>query len=51
MTPKDEFFTDEKFFDLDGIYNIQNDRVWPVNREEADKKGGVHENNKFPVNR
>ena len=21
-------FTDEKFFDLDGIYNTQNDRVW-----------------------
>ena len=42
-------FTDEKFFDLDGIYNSHNDRVWAVNREEADKKGGVHEKNKFPV--
>ena len=49
MTPKDGFFTDEKFFDLDGIYNTLNDRVWAVNREEADKKDGVHEKNKFPV--
>ena len=24
-------------------------RVWPVNSKEADKKGRVHENNKFPV--
>ena len=42
-------FTDEKFFYLDGIYNTHNDRVWAVNREEADKKGGVHDKNKFPV--
>jgi transposase len=42
-------FTDEKYFDLDGIYNAQNDRVWAVNREEADKKGGIHEKTKFPV--
>ena len=42
-------FTDEKFFYLDGIYNTHNDRVWTVNREEAHKKGGVHEKNKFPV--
>ena len=31
------FFFDEKIFDLDGIYNAQNDRIWTVNREEADK--------------
>jgi hypothetical protein len=42
-------FTDEKYFDLDGVYNVQNDRIWAVNREEADKKGGVHEKTKFPV--
>jgi hypothetical protein len=31
-------FSDEKMFDLDGMYNAQNDRVWAVNRTEADKK-------------
>ena len=30
-------FSDEKIFDLDGMYNAQNDRIWTVNREEADK--------------
>jgi hypothetical protein len=35
-------FTNEKYFDLDGIYNVQNDRVWAVNREEVDKKGGIY---------
>ena len=29
------FFSDEKMFDLDGIYNSQNDRIWVINREEA----------------
>ena len=28
-------FSDEKMFDLDGIYNSQYDRIWAVNREEA----------------
>ena len=30
-------FFDEKIFDLDGTYNIPNDRIWAVNREEAEK--------------
>ena len=34
-------FSDEKIFDLDGMSNAQNDRIWAVNREEADKRGGV----------
>ena len=42
-------FSDEKFFDLDGIYNAQNDRIWAVSREEADKKGGVREKTKFAM--
>ncbi|CAF2979203.1 unnamed protein product [Rotaria sp. Silwood2] len=42
-------FTDEKHFDLDGVYNIQNDRVWAVSREEADKQGGIHQKTKFPT--
>ena len=34
-------FADEKLFDIDGIYNSQNDRIWAVNCVEADTKGGV----------
>ncbi|CAF3169579.1 unnamed protein product [Rotaria sp. Silwood2] len=41
-------FRDEKFFDLDGIYNSQNDRVWAASREEADRKGGFREKTKYP---
>ena len=33
-------FSDEKFFDIDGIYNSQNDRVWAVACADADGKGG-----------
>ena len=40
-------FSDEKMFDLDGMYNAQNDRIWAVNREEADKRGGVRQKRKF----
>ena len=36
-------FSDEKMFDLDGMYNAQNDRIWAVNREEADKRGGIQQ--------
>ena len=34
-------FSDEKLFDIDGIYNSQNDRVWAVSRSEAVKNGAV----------
>ena len=27
--------SNEKFFDVDGVYNSQNDRVWAVNRADA----------------
>jgi len=42
-------FTDEKYFDLDGVYNVQNDRIWAVVREGGDKQGGIHQKTKFPV--
>ena len=42
-------FTDEKYFDLDGVYNAQNDRIRTVSRKEADKQGGVHQQTKFPT--
>ncbi|CAF1934896.1 unnamed protein product [Rotaria magnacalcarata] len=38
----------KKIFDLNGMYNTQNDRVWTINREEADKNGGVKQRQKFP---
>ena len=34
-------FANETLFDIDGIYNSQNDRIWAVNRVEADIKGGI----------
>ena len=40
--------SDEKFFDIDGVYNSQNDRVWPVDRADADEKGGIQQRRKFP---
>jgi len=41
-------FSDEKMFDIDGIYNSQNDRIWAVDRSEADAKGGTRQRRKFP---
>ena len=29
----------EKMLDLDGVYNSENDRIWTVNREEANRRG------------
>ena len=31
-------FSDEKMFDLDGIYISENDRIWTINREEANRR-------------
>ena len=31
-------FSNEKFFDIDGIYNSQNDRMWAVDRADTNKK-------------
>ena len=30
------------------LYNFQNDRVWAVDRADADKKGGIKQRRKFP---
>ena len=35
-------------FDIDGIYNSQNDRIWAVDPAEADAKGGIQPKRKFP---
>ena len=37
-------FSDEKRLDLDGIYNGENDRIWAVNREEANLRAGENTN-------
>ena len=41
-------FSDGKLFDIDGIYNSQNNRIWTGSRVEADKRDGVKQNRKFP---
>ncbi|CAM2721683.1 unnamed protein product [Rotaria socialis] len=41
-------FSDEKMFDIDGVYNSQNDRIWAANRSEADINGGIRQKRKFP---
>ena len=35
-------FSDEKLFDIDGIYNSQNDRIWTVNRSVPDTKRSLN---------
>ncbi|CAF1365160.1 unnamed protein product [Didymodactylos carnosus] len=42
-------FSDEKYFDIDGIYNKQNDRIYALTREEADRKGSMHCKTQHPV--
>ena len=42
-------FSDEKFFDIDGVYNSQNDRIWAPSRAEANKQGGLAKKRKFPA--
>ena len=41
-------FSNEKFFGIDGVYNSQNDRVWAVDRADADEKGGIQQRRKSP---
>lgn len=41
-------FSDEKRFDIDGVYNKQNDRIWAPDRAQADAAGGIHRKTKFP---
>ena len=40
-------FSNEKMFDIDGIYNSQNDRIGAVSRSAADIKGGLRQKRKF----
>ena len=40
-------FSDEKIFDIDGVCNAHNNRMWAVDRNEADEKGGKKQKRKF----
>ena len=39
-------FSSEKYFDIDGVYNSQNDQVWAVNRSDTDERSGVKQRRK-----
>ena len=41
-------FSDEKIFDMDGVYNSHNDRIWAVNRAATDAENGIRRKRKFP---
>ena len=41
-------FSDEKLFDIDGVYNVENDRIWAPSRVEANECGGIKMKRKFP---
>ena len=41
-------FSNEKIFDIDEVYNLQNDRVWVPSRPEASERDEVVEKRKFP---
>jgi hypothetical protein len=41
-------FSDEKMFDIDVVYNSHNQRVWVVDRAEADASGGIRHRRLFP---
>lgn len=41
-------FSDEKMFDIDGIYIVQNDLIWAVDRAEVDAKDCRMRKRKFP---
>ena len=37
------FFSNEKFFDIDGVYDSRNDPVWAVDRDDAYNKYGIRQ--------
>ena len=41
-------FSNEKMFDIDGVFNSQNERIWTPSRADADAKGGIKQIQKFP---
>ena len=41
-------FSDEKLFDLDGVYNSHNERIWVESRLETDEKDRIKRKQMFP---
>ena len=41
-------FSVEKMFDIDGIYNLQNDKIWSIGSETENKNDGIKKKQKFP---
>ena len=39
--------SDEKSFDIDSVYNSQNDPMWAVTRADADEKDGIQPRQKI----
>ena len=39
-------FSDDKYVDIDGVYNSQNDRVWALDHADAEEKDGVKQSRK-----
>ena len=42
-------FSDEKSFDVDVIYNSQNNQMWAVDRADANEKGWPSTETKIPI--
>ena len=42
-------FSDEKMFDISGIYNAQNDCIWAPSRTAVNRRGGVRTRRNFPT--
>ena len=49
MISENGFFSDEKVFDIDGLYNSQNNRIWSPSCAEENKQGDLGKKHKFPV--
>lgn len=42
-------FSDEKLFGSGGIYNVRVERICAATRADADTKGAIRQNRKFPI--
>ena len=45
---EDTQISDEEMFDIDGVYNSQNEKIWAPSRADTDAKGGIKQIQKFP---
>ena len=42
-------FSDEKLFDIDGVYYSQNDGAWAVDRADGEKKRDIQQRQNFSI--